>query len=66
MPKVRLGGLIAVDNVLWSGRVLDPQAASDHAIIAFNRQAAADNRVETLMLSIRDGLLLVRKRGGEP
>lgn len=66
LPKVRPGGLIAVDNVLWSGRVLDPQAASDHAIAAFNRQAAEDARVETLMLSIRDGLLLARKRPDGP
>jgi caffeoyl-CoA O-methyltransferase len=66
MPKVRPGGLIAVDNVLWSGRVLDPQAASDQAIAAFNRQAAADTRVETMMLSIRDGLLLARKCGDGP
>lgn len=66
VPKVRAGGLIAVDNVLWSGRVLDPQAASDRAIADFNRQAAADARVETLMLSIRDGLLLGRKREDGP
>ncbi len=56
------GGLIAVDNVLWSGRVLDPQSADDHAIVAFNRHASSDPRVESVMLTVRDGVLLARKR----
>jgi caffeoyl-CoA O-methyltransferase len=62
LPKVRQGGLIVVDNVLWSGRVLEPQEKSDFAIVEFNRHAHADARVDHLMLPIRDGMLLARKR----
>ncbi len=62
VPKVRTGGLIAVDNVLWSGRVLDPQEASDKAIAAFNAHAAADPRVDCSMLTVRDGVLLAVKK----
>lgn len=62
LPKMRPGGLLVVDNVLWSGRVLDPQSDSDKAIVAFNRHAAADPRVEQVLLSVRDGLLVARKK----
>jgi caffeoyl-CoA O-methyltransferase len=61
LPKVRQGGLIAVDNVLWSGNVLAPKEKSDHEIVAFNKHARADKRVEQVMLSLRDGVLLARK-----
>ena len=54
-------GLIAVDNVLWSGRVLDPQQESDHAIVAFNRHVQDDPRVRNVILTIRDGLMLIRR-----
>lgn len=60
ISKMRRGGLIAVDNVLWSGKVLDPKDESDHAIVAFNAHAAADPRVEKVMLTVRDGILLAR------
>jgi len=62
VPKVRSGGLIVVDNVLWSGRVLDPESDSDRAIVAFNQHAAADKRVEPVMLTVRDGVLIGRKK----
>jgi caffeoyl-CoA O-methyltransferase len=62
VPAMRPGGVIAVDNVLWSGRVLSPSHPDDHAIVAFNRHAAADARMETVMLTVRDGVLLARKR----
>jgi len=62
LPKVRRGGLIAVDNVLWSGRVLDPKDALDHAIVAFNRHVRYDDRVELVMLTVRDGVTLARKK----
>lgn len=62
VPALRPGGLVIVDNVLWSGRVLDPQGADDHHIVAFNRHAAADTRVEAVMLTVRDGVFLARKR----
>jgi caffeoyl-CoA O-methyltransferase len=61
LPKVRKGGLLVVDNVLWSGRVLDPQEKSDHEIVAFNRHAREDQRVEVVMLPVRDGVLVARK-----
>lgn len=54
-------GLIAVDNVLWSGRVLDPKEESDHAIAAFNKHVQADPLVKNVLLTIRDGLLLIRR-----
>ena len=61
VPKVRRGGLIAVDNVLWGGRVLLPKSATDRAIARFNRRVVKDKRVETVMLTIRDGLTLAYK-----
>jgi len=61
LPLVRQGGLIIVDNVLWSGRVLDPQDKSDHDIVRFNDHARRDPRVEVVMLTLRDGVLLARK-----
>ena len=62
LPKVRQGGLIAVDNVLWSGRVLDPKDTLDHAVVAFNRHVRYDDRVELVMLTVRDGVTLARKK----
>jgi caffeoyl-CoA O-methyltransferase len=62
LPKVRTGGLIVVDNVLWSGRVLDPKDESDHAINDFNRAVHADDRVEGVMLAVRDGIYCLRKK----
>jgi caffeoyl-CoA O-methyltransferase len=62
LPLMRPGGLIVVDNVLWSGRVLNPQETSDHAIHRFNHRVKDDHRVEKVMLTIRDGVSLLRKR----
>ncbi len=62
LPKVRRGGLLVVDNVLWSGRVLRPKETSDHAIVRFNKRVKTDRRVEALMLPIRDGITLAVKR----
>jgi predicted O-methyltransferase YrrM len=61
---VRAGGLIAIDNVLWSGRVADPanQEASTLAIRALNAAIAADPRVDVAMVPIADGLTLARVR----
>ena len=57
-------GLIAIDNTLWSGRVLDPsdRSADTVAIRAFNEAVARDDRVEALILPIGDGLTLVRRK----
>ncbi len=64
LKRLRPGGLILVDNVLWGGRVVDPEAddANTLAIRAFNDQVAADPRVECVMLPVADGLTLLRKR----
>tara|TARA_B100000686_G_C16778634_1_gene970269 strand:- start:442 stop:1074 length:633 start_codon:yes stop_codon:yes gene_type:complete len=62
LPMIRPGGLIAVDNVLWSGRVLDPKNETDHAINDFNIKITSDNRVDKVMLTVRDGLYCLRKK----
>ena len=54
--------MLAADNTLWSGKVLAPREKSDHAIVAFNTHVTRDPRVEHVLLSVRDGVLLVRKR----
>ena len=62
VDRVRSGGLIIADNVLWSGKVLEP--ASDEAtesLQIFNKKVAKDSRVETVILAVRDGLTLLRK-----
>ena len=61
LPLIRQGGLIAVDNVLWSGRVLDPKDESDKAIHQFNERVVQDNRVESVLLTVRDGLNCIVK-----
>jgi len=60
--QVRPGGLIIVDNVLWSGKVLKNEQDKDTKNIStFNDKVAADGRVEKLILPVRDGLFLIRK-----
>ncbi|GAA3225284.1 O-methyltransferase [Dactylosporangium siamense] len=63
VPRTRPGGLILVDNVLRHGRVLnpDPDDAGTLAIVEFNRRVLADDRVESMMLPIADGLTLARR-----
>ncbi len=62
LPRLRPGGILAVDNVLWSGRVLDPLDEETRAIHELNEKARTDPRVEHVLLTVRDGVLLVRKR----
>jgi caffeoyl-CoA O-methyltransferase len=64
LRRLRPGGLLLADNVLWMGRVVDPAAddPATRAIRAFNDLVARDERVEKVMLPISDGLTLVRKR----
>jgi len=64
LRRLRPGGLLLADNVLWMGRVVDPAAddPATQAIRAFNDLVARDERVEKVMLPISDGLTLVRKR----
>ena len=63
LPLLASDGLIAVDNVLWSGRVLDPKEPDDHAIVAFNEHVRTDARVSHVLLSVRDGVMLIRRIG---
>jgi len=62
LERLRPGGLLVADNVLWSGRVLDPKAASDRALVAFNEAVQRDPRVENILVPVRDGVMLARKR----
>lgn len=60
--KIRPGGFILADNVLWSGKVLDKNPDTDtRAIIAFNKKIQGDSRVENVLLPIRDGIMMIRK-----
>jgi len=65
LPKLSERGLIVVDNVLWSGRVARPAGAEDSdqtvALRTFNEHLSADERVVIVMLTVRDGIMLVRR-----
>ena len=64
MPLLRPGGLIVADDVLWDGKVYAESVPSDaqtQGLLEFNRRVAEDPGVETVMLPLRDGLLLIRK-----
>ncbi len=60
-PLVRPGGLIVGDNVLWSGKVIDPKDDDTRAIVAFDQLIQSDPRVENVCLTVRDGMMLARK-----
>lgn len=63
--KLNTGGLIMADNVLWSGKILDLENNKDAdtlALDAFSKKIAADTRVEKLMLPLRDGVTLIRRK----
>ncbi len=61
--KVRSGGFIIADNVLWSGKVLeDEMDENTQALHDYNEKVLADDRVESILLPIRDGLMVARKR----
>jgi caffeoyl-CoA O-methyltransferase len=65
LPKVAERGFIVADNVLWSGRVVEEGGdESTQAIKAFNEHIASDERVQSLMLTVRDGMTLIRRRQG--
>ena len=60
--KLRKNGFILADNVLWSGKVLHPNKDKDtQAIVEFNDMVHNDQRVENVMLPIRDGIMMIRK-----
>lgn len=63
IDKLRPGGIIIVDNVLWSGKVLEKNIDQNTTIIAkFNKMVMKDQRVEKLILPVRDGLFIIRKK----
>jgi predicted O-methyltransferase YrrM len=62
--KVRIGGFILADNVLWNGKVVNTSAAADaqtQGIKTFNALVQADPRVENVLLPLRDGFTIIRK-----
>ncbi len=64
LPRTRKGGFILIDNVLWSGKVMDEEMndPATSTIREFNNFVHQDDRVEHILLPIRDGLMVVRKR----
>ena len=63
LPKMNKGGVILSDNVLWSGKVMEPLHPNDvptKVLIEYNQLLATDSRVETVLLPIRDGLTVSR------
>jgi caffeoyl-CoA O-methyltransferase len=62
LPRLTERALVAIDNTLWSGRVLDPQDEDSRAIAALNDKLAADERVVVSQLTVRDGVTLLRRR----
>ncbi|MFM2206930.1 MAG: hypothetical protein RL213_905 [Bacteroidota bacterium] len=64
LPKVRSGGWIIADNVLWSGKILDSTRNMDSDTLAlhrFNERVSTDNRVRSVLLPVRDGLMVLEK-----
>jgi len=65
LPKVRKGGYIIVDNVLWSGKILQKDIKSNDyftkGILQFNSEVQKDKRVDNYILPIRDGMMIIRK-----
>jgi predicted O-methyltransferase YrrM len=66
IDKLNPGGIILADNVLWSGKIIDEKSLSKdkdtNSIDAFNKKVQADPRVEVVLLPIRDGITLIRKK----
>ncbi len=66
IDKISEGGYILADNVLWSGKVLAPanqrMDKDTEALIAFNKKIQEDSRVENVLLPIRDGVMMIRKK----
>lgn len=62
IEKLRPGGFILVDNVLWSGKVVEGKQDKDtRNMIEFNRKIQDDHRIENVLLPIRDGIMMIRK-----
>ena len=64
IDKVKSGGVIIADNILWNGKIIDKVEDDDLAtksILEFNEKVNSDKRVETVILPVRDGLSFIRK-----
>ncbi|MCH8232148.1 MAG: class I SAM-dependent methyltransferase [Bacteroidetes bacterium] len=64
-PKLRVGGIIIADNVLWSGKVIEENRKGDKetdGLRIFNRKIQEDSRVENVLFPVRDGLMIIRKK----
>lgn len=69
LPKLKVGGFILVDNTLWDGKVLkhaEPCDQQTYAIMQFNDFIAQDQRIEKVLLPVRDGLTVIRKKTPNP
>ncbi len=62
LSRTRPGGVILLDNMLWSGSVLKPDDDSSRTLARLNETIAGDDRVENVLLTVRDGIQFVRKR----
>jgi predicted O-methyltransferase YrrM len=64
MPELKSGGFILADNVLFHGQVLEDEVKGKNAkaIQAFNEHIKEDGRIESVLLTVRDGLMLIRKK----
>ena len=64
-PKLRVGGIIIAENVLWSGKVIEENRKGDKetdGLRIFNRKIQEDRRVENVLFPVRDGLMIIRKK----
>jgi predicted O-methyltransferase YrrM len=64
LPKTRIGGWILIDNVLWSGKVVEPIVGNDKetkTLVELNRMVTEDPRVENILLAIRDGVMMLQR-----
>ena len=64
IDKMPIGGILLADNVLWSGKVVEPIKSNDkstNALLAFNKEIHENNRVENVLIPIRDGIMAARK-----
>lgn len=65
VPQTKSGGWILIDNVLWSGKVIEPVSKGDietQVLLDLNKRVTEDERVENVLLPIRDGIMMVRKK----
>jgi caffeoyl-CoA O-methyltransferase len=62
LERTRTGGILVLDNMLWSGKVVRPDDDTSRILAALNETIARDERVENVLLTVRDGIQLVRKR----